>query len=352
MRQTTTANYLIVCLKHQRKLFKIFCLLKTMVQKLGLPIALWNHNEVPIFQEAKRRLESRFSQQGVQIGAFYFEGGRAMLPENIEAAAKNSRTTQVIAAQRAFVDNYALNNITEMRQPVDATAPLYRTGPLNLDFHIGVTATDDKQLGDIASRQRELTEIIVRHLGDLADVAHGYGLGLVIESSPPVVVEPMRGVIRPHYFAFTTLQRLLEITHAVGKGNLGICFDAATLALVRTADAATPEMKARTARINGFTAWEDFTAAYGTFNAWVSASREYQLSNSAGIGAHLETHPEELARWGTMGTIEGGLTKEEMLHLLRVASEREVPTSLEVELDEKNLTYKETDELLEWLWPK
>jgi hypothetical protein len=323
------------------------------LQRIALPLVLCNDNEIEPYLTAKRKLEEDFASREVEVGAFFFQTDKSLRPDNVRRTITNSERVRTIATQRSFVAGFVFKNedgLGQMWAPLDVAYALKnRKASIWLDFHLGVRALNSGEVANIVRGRKAMLSWMIQNLGEMADAAKECGMGLLMESTPPLTMEEADGERAATAYAFATLPDLKDIRSEVGRSNLGITFDIAALGSVRAAQHLEPSLRKLSAHVNGFKSWSDLSAAYGTVDEWISVANEFHISNATGIGTHI-TDQSFRRKYGMMGTIEGAVTREEFQQVLRAAEEREAVCCVEVELDLKNLTYNEVHDFIEWVY--
>lgn len=313
--------------------------------QIALPIALQKSDELKPYIDAKNRLEERYKKKSVEIGAFFYQH-RDMTTAQVEKAILNSEQVCVISTQLDYTKDLLADNADTLRRSVFMSSSLKnKSERLSVDFHVGVQATDEPGVSTLHKNYDKTFAAIASSIGVLADEAKARGVGLTVENSPPVTMEP-----QAKYMSFTTLEDLKRLRKEVGRRNVGVTFDVAVYALMNVLHASEwEEIKQITALANSCASWEEFTDAYGTYKDWLREATEFHISNSTGLTCHVPGS-REAKQFGEMGTTEGGLTREDLLLAMKAADEKRAVCSIEVTLDLKNLTYIEVDGFLKFLW--
>src|SRR3989304_3456193 len=107
------------------------------MQQVALPIVLSNTGEIPALREAKIRIQDRSPY--TIVGAFFFQTGRSLLPENVAKTLENSKQVYVMSTQRAWTKDLALKGVEAMQPGLDVASKLtYKRKGLNYDLHLGI----------------------------------------------------------------------------------------------------------------------------------------------------------------------------------------------------------------------
>lgn len=97
---------------------------------------------------------------------------------------------------------------------------------------------------------------------------------------------------------------------------------------------------------------KEYIKKLGSVDDYLKRSKAIHMSNTEGIGVHLETHPELDILWGRDGTNAGLAEKEELKKILNYALNKNISISIETAYDLKNIPknkFSEADSFIEYV---
>jgi hypothetical protein len=336
-----------------------------------------SEGEIKAFLNAQERIQALTQAYGIpsEVSAFAYYSPFLMKEERRPLQLANQRNYRlpIIHSQTPVQMENALSyseqeRIRTGKQSILATtiehvARLREYSPdvpCSMDVHIGTIVAQGGSKSDaipsiyspeeFMARREELYTTAKTTFAHLTALAKKHGMPLLLENVPAVVMYPdyHDGEPRLQYLPFHSLAETLEVS----KNN--ITFDTAHWAAAKatqrqfTENGVDPALLFLTAGVHD---WQEYSAALGTFEAYLSQAKAIHLSNTNGIGVKLNKHPELAKRWGDWGTDDGLLSKEQLRTCITHAQQQHIPVMLEVDYDIKRIPencYKEADAFLRY----
>jgi hypothetical protein len=336
--------------------------------RIGIPVALHEEGEIQAFLEAKPRIERLTAAYGLpsDVGVFAYYTPRLIGPTQREQQLKNQERHKlpIFHAQTPIFGTSSLAYDGEglLETTIDHVAQLCamsNSKNCSVDTHIGVVVNEHHTpLPEVYTPSEALTQrdaIFARaqqRFAQLTARAAQYGMSMLLENQITAQFAPGNGNATPqlHYLPFNDLASIERIA------GTAITCDVAHWAATRHAQAQFEHNGIEPATlfaISGVANWDEYHAANGTLYDLLARSQAIHLSNTAGIGVHLERTPELAKQWGDWGTNSGLLSAQELRESLVYGALNDVPVMIEVDYDIKRIAenkFTEADAFLTHLF--
>ncbi len=343
---------------------------------IGLPVALHNDGEIAAFQEARERIPALLRGYGIEstVSAFLFYTRPLLKPERRERQLENQARLRlpIIHAQTPVYsedslacdeqEQAAFGTHSLLETTVEHTAALKALDPSGIpctvDTHAGVFVYDALEPAgpaagiygaeEFSSRALELFMRVKSRFRSLKNLAQKGGLGMLLENAPPAVYMPDRrdGVPRMHYLPFTQFGAWSILGDGGYTCDIAHWAAAKHLPMQFKQNGIDPTTLFRSLLVQD---WDQYDAVIGDLQSFTRRAKAIHMSNTNGIGVHLENLPEIAQQWGDWGVNDGLLSRETLRTCLLDAQAKGVPVMIEVDYDVKNIPrnkYAEADSFL------
>jgi len=353
---------------------------------VGLPLMLHSEPEVIAFRNAQKRIQALGDELGqpIQVGAFLFLLPRALTDENRTKQLENQRkyNIPIIHAQATFQLRHnlvysreqdtslvggrdlleiALDQVSQLRR---GSAQDQLSLPFHLDYNIGAFVSPEVPaerkvqyvytLQEFLAQREELYQRAKNRFSELQALAKDEGLEVAVENAINAVFAPhpaLGGTPQMYYHPFNGLKPLVDVSN----GNL--VFDSAHWIASRSAVVSFERNGATREReilfqTEGVNSWEQYLENNPNFDRYLPFARVLHMSNATGLGVFLEKYPQDKARWGDGGEVEGLIPRKDLRTMASHAIEQGKPVIIEVDYDIKEIPkneFSEADKFLRYV---